>query len=81
VQDNNQLDSGLGDQGKQPWFGRKRIGFGYGPRTWQGYLVTAVMAALLIIVATVTKGRSPWFVAAIIAFVGVHLIIIAVQRR
>lgn len=79
--DDNQFGPDLTGQPKQPWFGPKRIGFGYGPRTWQGYLVTAVMAGLLLIVGTVTKGHSPWFAAAIIAFFAVHLAIILIQRR
>ena len=31
----------------QGWFGRKRFGIGFGPRTWQGWLVTAVYALLM----------------------------------
>ena len=27
----------------EPWFGPHRIGFGWGPRTWQGYVVTALV--------------------------------------
>ena len=30
------------------WFGRKRIGWGVGPRSWQGWLVTAVYVVVLI---------------------------------
>lgn len=30
------------------WFGRKRFGIGFGPRTWQGWLVTAIYVALMI---------------------------------
>ncbi|WP_199100509.1 hypothetical protein [Dyella sp. ASV21] len=26
------------------WFGRKRFGIGYGPRTWQGWLATLIYA-------------------------------------
>ncbi|WP_432168165.1 VC0807 family protein [Streptomyces sp. bgisy031] len=37
-----------GAQGKQSWFGPKRHGIGWGPRTWQGRLLTlAVVAAAL----------------------------------
>jgi hypothetical protein len=25
------------------WFGRKSVGYGVGPRTWQGWLVTALL--------------------------------------
>jgi 4-hydroxybenzoate polyprenyltransferase len=81
VHDNNQFGPDLSGQPKQSWFGPKRIGFGYGPRTWQGYLVTGVMAALLVIVGTVAGAHSPWFVVAIVAFLAIHLAIIAIQRR
>ncbi len=43
----------LGQQ-KQSWFGPKRIGYGYGPRTWQGWLLVGVSVAGTIIVATTT---------------------------
>jgi hypothetical protein len=81
MDDDSQFGPDLTSQRKQPWFGPKRIGFGYGPRTWQGYLVTAVMAAVLVTVGTVTGAHSPWFVATIVAFFAVHLGIIVAQRR
>lgn len=81
MHDEDQFGPDLGGQRKQPWFGPKQIGFGYGPRTWQGYLVTAVMAMLLVIVGTVTRAHSPWFAASIVAFFAVHLAIILIQRR
>jgi hypothetical protein len=40
---NDQFDIGDSPKLKQPWFGQKRFGYGFGPRTWQGYLVTAVL--------------------------------------
>lgn len=30
------------------WFGRKRLGFGFGPRSWQGWLVTLAYAAAML---------------------------------
>jgi hypothetical protein len=39
---------------KQPWFGPKRFGYGYGPRTWPGWLLVAVSVAATILVATTT---------------------------
>jgi hypothetical protein len=69
-------------QDRQPWFGPKRFGYGYGPRTWQGYLVTAVLAACVVIIATLTKkGHSPWMLIAIIPLIGVPFIIGFIQRR
>jgi hypothetical protein len=81
MQDNNQLGLNPSSPRKQPWFGPKRFGMGYGPRTWQGYLVTVVMLVPIIIAGTVVGAHSPWFIAAIVVFFAVHLGIIAVQRR
>ena len=33
----------------KPWFGKKRVGYGPAPKTWQGWLLTI---ALLVIVIT-----------------------------
>jgi hypothetical protein len=55
-----------GGQGKRPWFGPKAIGFGYGPRTWQGYLLVAVSIVPIVIVAAITGGHSPLMAVAII---------------
>jgi hypothetical protein len=73
----------LGDRGyngRRPWFGPKPFGNGYGPRTWQGFLVTAVSLAAVIVAGTLARG-TPWFYGVVIAAVAVHLVIIAVQRR
>lgn len=35
----------------QPWFGRKRIGWGWSPRTWQGWAVTAGFVSLVAVSA------------------------------
>jgi hypothetical protein len=65
----------------QPWFGPKQFGFGYGPRTWQGFLVTAVSLVLVVSVGSATKGHSPLFYGVIAFVVAVHLAIIVIQRR
>ncbi len=37
---------------RRPWFGPHKVGFGWGPVTWQGYAVTiAVAVGLPIVVA------------------------------
>lgn len=38
---------------KTYWFGPKRIGFGFGPRTWQGWAVTGLYALLMILLPQV----------------------------
>lgn len=73
----------IGDYGKpkQPWFGPKPFGYGYGPRTWQGVLVTAVLVLFAILVGTATKGHMPGMLIGIIPAIAVPLLIIAIQRR
>lgn len=35
---------------RRPWFGPKRIGWGYRPQTWQGWgLILAVVVALVLL--------------------------------
>lgn len=41
-------------QPHKPWFGRKRFGWGVGPRTWQGCLVTAVVFGVILVVRQLT---------------------------
>lgn len=33
------------------WFGPKRIGYGFRPQTWQGWLVTLAVVVLVAVVA------------------------------
>lgn len=42
-------------QGRRPWLGPNRIGYGLRPQTWQGWLITAALVAVIIIIATVTR--------------------------
>jgi hypothetical protein len=70
---------GPGFTGRRPWFGPKRFGYGYRPQTWQGWLLLAVLLALLITAASIAPG-SPFFFAALAAVIVVPLAVIAVQR-
>ena len=80
-ENNQQFDIGDYPRTKQPWFGRKRYGYGYGPRTWQGWLVTAVLVAFVLLVASLTKGHMPGMLIGIIPAIAVPFLIMAVQRR
>jgi hypothetical protein len=98
VEDHDQFDTGdqgsrdfdIGDQSpvdgrnKTAWFGPKRFGVGYGPRTWQGYLVTAGVVLFALLIGTVAKGHhhhSSLILLAIIPAIAIPLIIRVVQRR
>jgi hypothetical protein len=79
--DSDSYDIGDRPAPRQPWFGQKRFGYGFGPRTWQGYLVTAILAAFAIIVGTLIKGRMPEMLLVIIPVIAVPLIIRSIQSR
>jgi hypothetical protein len=79
--EDDQFDTGNPPDGKQPWFGPRRLGVGYGPRTWQGWLVSAVLLVYVVTVASVTKGHMPGMLFAIVPAIAVPFIIMAVQRR
>jgi hypothetical protein len=66
------LDSAGG--GRQPWFGRKRIGVGWSPRSWPGALITT---ALLVAIEAVLVGtRAGWAVYLVAA---IPLVVLAVR--
>ena len=73
------LPGGPGVNGSRPWFGPKRIGWGYRPQTWQGWLLLAVLTGLLITAASLAP-QSPWFFATLAALIVVPLAVIAAQR-
>ncbi len=56
---------------KEPWFGKKRIGWGPAPRTWQGWILTLIM--LLIVISDVYYFRRSIitiiiFIVAVVGF-------------
>jgi hypothetical protein len=72
------LDSAAG--GRQPWFGRKRVGWGWSPRTWQGYLITTVL--LVAIEAIFVGTRAGWTVYLVAAIpLAVFAVKAAARRR
>jgi hypothetical protein len=88
VKDDDQFDVGdqspPGSQNKPGWFGPKAFGVGYSPRTWQGYLVTAGVALLAILIGTVAKGHhhhSSLIWLAVIPVIAIPWIIRMIQRR
>ncbi|MDN5759837.1 MAG: hypothetical protein L0H59_15145 [Tomitella sp.] len=55
------------------WFGPKTIGWGWSPRSWQGWLITGVFVALTIASAVVFSGAAVPIAIAVLAvlFIGV----------
>jgi hypothetical protein len=75
----DQFGPGFATGSRRPWFGPKRLGFGYRPQTWQGWAITAVMTAL-VLTAGALAPNTPWFWAAVAVVIIMPLAIIAVQR-
>ncbi|MGD0083076.1 MAG: hypothetical protein ABSD78_07750 [Acidimicrobiales bacterium] len=38
-------------QDHRPWFGPKRVGYGFRPQTWQGWLIVAVFVVAVVVIA------------------------------
>ena len=66
---------------KRPWFGRKPYGYGYGPRTWQGWLVTLVLVIFAMSMAAVSGGNGALIAIGLLTLVIVPFVIMAVQQR
>jgi len=62
------------------WFGPKLIGYGIGPRSWQGWLATLVMAILAVGAALVIRheGLPAWAgIVALAVILGGYLILVS----
>jgi hypothetical protein len=47
----DQFGPGFATGSRRPWFGPKRLGFGYRPQTWQGWAVILIPVAVIILIA------------------------------
>jgi hypothetical protein len=80
--DEDPFGSGPGPgQGKRPWFAPRRYGYGYVPRTWQGYLLSGVCLLLIIILAAVVGGHSPVMALGLIPIAIIFVVARAQNRR
>jgi ABC-2 type transport system ATP-binding protein len=56
------------------WFRRRRIGLGWRPASWQGWLVTAIAVAAVIAVATLLRGSAARTPAVILIVAGYGIV-------
>ena len=59
---------------KHPWFGPKRIGWGWRPVTWQGWLITVLFVGI-VIWASIVFGSSAMTIYVGLAAVAVLVVI------
>jgi ABC-2 type transport system ATP-binding protein len=59
----------------RPWFRRRRVGLGWRPVTWEGWLVSAVALGLAVVVLTTLRGsaRVPFLILVLAAYAIVAL--------
>src|SRR5512133_1416348 len=59
----------------KPWFHRRRVGVGWRPVTWEGWLITLVAVAVVVGVLTLlhTTARIPVVIVTVAAYVVVAL--------
>ena len=50
--------------GKKAWFGPRRFGWGWTPMSWEGWVVTAVVLAALLLPFALTERVGSWAVVA-----------------
>ena len=71
------------DDDKQAWFGKRQSGYGYGPSTWQGWLVTAFFLVIFIGTGEFASFAIPHYrlpqvwdfavIALLFAYLGIYL--------
>ena len=60
-----------------PWFGRKRVGLGARPVTWQGWLVTVLFLAGAAADARLLAPKDTvLFVVTLVALIAVYLLVV-----
>ena len=67
---------------RQPWFGRKRVvGWGLTPISWQGWLLTAVYIAIVVVLGATLASRQAWLFATLIVIATVLYLLVALLTR
>ena len=59
---------------KHPWFGPKRIGWGWRPVSWEGWLIT-VLCVAVVIAANIAFGGTPMTVCVSLAAVAALFVV------
>jgi len=63
------------------WFKPKRIGWGFTPATWQGWLVTAAFVGIVLVLAVTLAGTQPWIFLTLLAVAVVVFLLIGFLKR
>jgi len=58
---------------KKPWFGPRKLGWGFAPATWEGW-VSMMILFVIVLYLIVTKTTDPYLVFYILGLVGIFTI-------
>jgi hypothetical protein len=51
----------------RPWFGRRRLGWGLTPVSWQGWALTGAYVILVVVLGFALAETQPWVYATLFA--------------
>jgi ABC-2 type transport system ATP-binding protein len=60
-----------------PWFVRRKVGFGWRPAAWQGWLITALAVGLMVAALAGLRGSPGGRTAAILAIIALYTLVAA----
>jgi hypothetical protein len=66
---------------KHPWFGPKRIGWGWRPVSWEGWLMTALCAAVVIAANIAFRGTPMTLYVSIAAVAALFVVCLLTGTR
>ena len=60
-----------------PWFGRKRVGWGLRPASWQGWAITGVYVVALVVLGRTLAATQPVIFFTVLAVATALYIVVA----
>ena len=65
----------------RPWFGPRRIGWGFTPVTWQGWAVTAAYVVAVFALAVTLASSQPYIFWTLLVLATVAFFLVAFLKR
>jgi ABC-2 type transport system ATP-binding protein len=72
---------GRGTMVSRSWFRRRRVGFGWQPNSWQGWLLTAIFVALVLVLLVTLRASSARVPLVILLFAVYAMVALATGGR
>jgi CubicO group peptidase (beta-lactamase class C family) len=69
------------EEGRMPWFGRKRFGWGLRPISWQGWSLTIAYVVIVLTLGATLASSQGWLFGTIFAIVTALYLVVAYLTR